>query len=87
MDISPSDRAVVYFALPGGRRSIVMKTGFPSYCIPAVLRWLKRRGLASNVKRGFWEPKKIPQGVGICWEHGILTLDDFCPACPARDHV
>jgi hypothetical protein len=85
MKTSPNDRERVYTSLPGDRRNIVVKTGLPSYGVPAVLRWLKRRGLAYNVKRGFWEPRKIPRGVSMCWEHGNLTLDDYCPACVVKD--
>ena len=87
MKTSSIDRELVYVSLPGDRRTIVLKSGLPSYGIPAILKWLKRRGLAHNNNRGFWEPREIPRGVGICWEHGILMVEDFCPACPAGDRV
>jgi hypothetical protein len=87
MRTSPRDRERVYASLPGDRHHIVAKTGLPSYGIPALLKWLKRRGLAHNEKRGVWKPREIPLGVSICWEHGIIMLDDFCPACPAKDRV
>jgi hypothetical protein len=87
MKTSPNDRERVYTSLPGDRRKIVQKTGLPSYGIPAVLKWLKRRGLAHNGRKGIWEPTKIPAEFEICWKHGILKLGDFCPACPPRDRV
>jgi hypothetical protein len=85
VNISPNNRKLVYHALPGNRRSIVQQTGLPSYAVPALLRWLKRRGLAFNERKGHWEPKPIPGGTEVCWKHGILIVDNFCPACPAED--
>jgi hypothetical protein len=80
MNTSRNDRERVYHVLPGDRRHIVEETGLPSYSIPAVLRWLKRRGLAHNNKKGYWEPVSIPEGVELCWEHGLIHLGT-CPAC------
>ena len=83
MNISPNDRAVVYSSLPGDRRNIVTKTGLPSYRVPVVLRWLKRHGLALNNEKGYWEAVSIPNGVDLCWEHGVFHLGT-CPACRNR---
>jgi hypothetical protein len=83
MTASPEDREQVYGALPGDRRHIVRKTELPSYLVPALLKWLKRRGLALNNKKGYWEPVSIPKGVELCWEHGLLHLG-ICPACRNR---
>ncbi|MGB6066393.1 MAG: hypothetical protein WBG50_16450 [Desulfomonilaceae bacterium] len=81
MTISSSDRENVYKSLPGNRREIVLRTAIPSYRIPAILRWLKRRRLALNQKKGVWTPILVPTGIDICWEHGVLTLNGACPAC------
>ena len=83
MSTSPNDRALAYLSLPGDRRHIVRKTGLPSYSVPALLKWLKRRGLALNNKRGHWDPVSIPEGVELCWEHGLCHLGN-CPACRSR---
>lgn len=80
MNMSPDDRERVYLVLPGDRRHIVKETGLPSYLIPAVLRWLKRWGLAHNNQKGYWEPVFIPAGVDLCWEHGMFHVMGVRPA-------
>jgi len=85
MKILPTDREQVYRSLPADRRTIVRNTGIPSYQIPAVLRWLKRRRLAANLSRGIWTPTRVPTGVNICWKHGTLTVDGCCPTCSLND--
>lgn len=85
MEISPNDREQVCRSLPADRRTIVLKTGIPSYQVPAILKWLKRRMLASNGTRGIWSPTPVPTGIDICWEHGVLTLNGACPACLSQE--
>lgn len=84
MSISANERKRVYMALPGDRRHIVKQTELPSYAVPALLRWLKRRGLAVNVVKGYWEPVSIPENVDLCWEHGLFHLGS-CAACRNRN--
>jgi hypothetical protein len=84
MEISSRDRKNVYESLPANRRTIVLKTAIPSYAIPAILKWLKRRKLASNTQRGIWTPTPVPTGVGVCWTHGTLVLNGACPACHSQ---
>lgn len=85
MEISRNDREKVYRSLPGNRRAIVLKSSIPSYRVPAILRWLKRRRLAANLSRGIWTPTLVPTGIDICWEHGVLTLNGACPACLSQE--
>jgi len=83
MSTSANDRERVYRSIPGDRRHIVEETGVPSYAVPVLLRWLKRRGLAHNNQKGYWEPVPLPVGVDVCWEHGMFHIG-ACPACKNR---
>lgn len=81
MEISPNEIERGFRSLPANRRTIVLKTDIASYRVPAILRWLKRKELALNLKIGKWTPTNLPIGVDICWKHGALTLNGTCPAC------